>query len=94
MIDNLIVILFNVLVTFGGMASLFLGCSLVTLLEIVFIIYKSLVMLKQNYSKVHPVPNRRRLVMIRRYHTNHFCKPLYEAPIRNKLPEVCFTVKH
>jgi len=94
MIGNLIVIFLNLLVTFGGMASLFLGCSLVSLLEIIFIIYKSLVMLKQNYSKIHPVSNRRRLVMIRRHHTNQFCKPLYKAPTKKKLPEVCFTVKH
>lgn len=36
-------------VSFGGVASLFLGCSLVSIVEIIYIIYKTLMTLRQKY---------------------------------------------
>ncbi|VVC38399.1 Epithelial sodium channel [Cinara cedri] len=39
----------DLLVSFGGMASLFLGCSLVSVVEILYVVYKTLLVLKQNY---------------------------------------------
>ncbi|XP_015371445.1 PREDICTED: pickpocket protein 19-like [Diuraphis noxia] len=42
----------DLLVSFGGVASLFLGCSLVSILEILYIIYKSfLVLVRKHYNK-------------------------------------------
>ncbi|XP_025198205.1 pickpocket protein 19-like [Melanaphis sacchari] len=38
----------DLLVSFGGLASLFLGCSLVSIVEILYIIYKSFLILVQN----------------------------------------------
>lgn len=73
-------VLFNVTVTFGGMASLFLGCSLVSLVEIIYVVYKSLVMLKHKYTKVNTVSGKQRLVLRRRHHAYRFCRPLYKPP--------------
>lgn len=73
-------VLYNLPVTFGGMASLFLGCSLVTLIEIIYIVYKSLLMLKYKSTKVRPVSNKQELCMVRRHCTNQIRKPLYKAP--------------
>ncbi|XP_050426692.1 pickpocket protein 11-like [Adelges cooleyi] len=42
----------DLMVTFGGMASLFLGCSLVTLVEAIYFVYRLLVTLKRRCSTV------------------------------------------
>ncbi|XP_060875472.1 pickpocket protein 11-like [Metopolophium dirhodum] len=80
----------DLLVTFGGMASLFLGCSLVSVVEIIYVIYKSLIMLKHKYTKVQTVSKQdQQLISYRRHHNMyHFCKPLYK-PSSIKLPEIC-----
>lgn len=80
------------LVTFGGMASLFLGCSLVSVVEIIYVVYKTLLMLKYKYTKVHNDPKRDQLILYRRYHTYYFRKPLYKPPINN-LPAGCNETK-
>lgn len=69
------------LVTFGGMASLFLGCSLVSVVEIIYVVYKTLLMLKYKYTKVHKVPKQDQLIFYRRHNTCYFRKPLYKPPI-------------
>lgn len=71
------------LVTFGGMASLFLGCSLVSVVEIIYVIYKTLLMLKHKYTKVREDPKQNQLILYRRYHTCYFRKSLYKPPIYN-----------
>ncbi|XP_016656092.2 pickpocket protein 11-like [Acyrthosiphon pisum] len=80
----------DLLVTFGGMASLFLGCSLVSVVEIIYVIYKSLIMLKHKYTKVQTVSKPdQQLISYRRHHNMyHFCKPLYKPP-SIRLPEIC-----
>ncbi|CAI6359604.1 unnamed protein product [Macrosiphum euphorbiae] len=80
----------DLLVTFGGMASLFLGCSLVSVVEIIYVIYKSLIMLKHKYTKVQTVSKQdQQLIPYRRHHNMyHFCRPLYKPP-NITLPEIC-----
>ncbi|XP_022177700.1 sodium channel protein Nach-like [Myzus persicae] len=85
----------DLLVTFGGMASLFLGCSLVSLVEIIYVIYKSLIMLKHKYTKVQTVSKQdQQLILYRRHHNMyHFSKPLYKPP-RITLPAICEKFKY
>ncbi|XP_027847543.2 sodium channel protein Nach-like [Aphis gossypii] len=86
----------DLLVTFGGMASLFLGCSLVSVVELIYVIYKSLIMLKHKYTKVQTLSkHEQQLILYRRQRkTHHFCKPLYIKPPGITLPEVCKKVKY
>lgn len=84
------------LVTFGGMASLFLGCSLVSVVELIYVIYKSLIMFKHRYTKVQTLSkHEQQLILYRRQrNTYHFCKPLYNKPPDITLPKVCENVKY
>ncbi|XP_025421820.1 sodium channel protein Nach-like [Sipha flava] len=72
----------DLLVTFGGMASLFLGCSLVSLMEIFCVIYKSLLMLKHKYTKVDTVSRKQQFMSCHRNHALHFSKLLYKPPYK------------
>ncbi|XP_026820150.1 pickpocket protein 11-like [Rhopalosiphum maidis] len=85
----------DLLVTFGGMASLFLGCSLVSVVELIYVIYKSLIMFKHRYTKVHtPSKHEQQLVLYRRQRNAfHFCKPVYKPP-GITLPEFYEKVKY
>ncbi|KAF0762104.1 sodium channel protein Nach-like, partial [Aphis craccivora] len=86
----------DLLVTFGGMASLFLGCSLVSVVELIYVIYKSLIMLKHKYTKVQTLSkHEQQLILYRRQrNTYHFFKPLYNKPPGITLQEVCEKVKY
>uniref|UniRef100_A0A2S2QPM9 Sodium channel protein Nach n=1 Tax=Sipha flava TaxID=143950 RepID=A0A2S2QPM9_9HEMI len=74
----------DLLTSIGGMASLFLGCSLVSMVEIIYVVYKSLMMLKHKYFKVlsdsKQLQQQQKLVLYRRYNTYRFCRPLYIPP--------------
>lgn len=67
-------------VIFGGMASLFLGCSLVSLVEIICAVYKWLMMLKRRHTKVHMVSEQQSVILNRRNTFYRFRKPLYQPP--------------
>lgn len=75
------------------MASLFLGCSLVSLVEIIYIIYKSLLMLKYKYTKVNTVTNQEEDILYHRQITYKFSKPMYTVH-SNKLATVNHKVKY
>lgn len=81
------------LVTFGGMASLFLGCNLVSLLEIISVIYKSLLMLKHKICNKVDTVSKQQLVLYRHHRSCHFGKPLYLPP-NKKLPAICYDIKY
>ncbi|XP_050426691.1 sodium channel protein Nach-like [Adelges cooleyi] len=72
----------DLLVSFGGVASLFLGCSLVSLIEIMYFIYKSILVLRQKPMdpKKDNDPLQQVLFYRRYHHSCHLRKPLYRIP--------------
>lgn len=87
--------IFRITVTFGGMASLFLGCSLVSLVEIVYVIYKSLMMLKHRNTKINTDLNKQQLILKHRHYEYTFCRPLYKPPVTvKKTSAMCPNIKY
>ncbi|XP_050528842.1 sodium channel protein Nach-like [Daktulosphaira vitifoliae] len=69
----------DLLVSVGGIASLFLGCSLVSLIEILYYLYKSIVYLRS--KNIYKRQKKEKLVILtRRYHPYEFKRPLYKPP--------------